>query len=227
MSSQATRIGIVDSGVHLHHPHVGGIAGGVTVTDNEYAKGFEDVLGHGTAISALMHSIAPAAQLLAVRVFDRGLATSMERVVRAIDWCLTHDVHIVNLSLGTTNALHRPLLASAIERVQSAGAVLVSAFAIDGQLMLPGSMPGVVGVMADADCENAQYRFTPQGGHRVFSASPYPLPIPGVPREYNLQGVSFAVARISAQLARCRDAAPEGSRWAELLHDSGNHLQRA
>jgi subtilisin family serine protease len=151
----------------------------------------------------------------------------MERVVRAIDWCLDHDVHIVNLSLGTANALHRPLLARAIERVQSAGAVLVSAFAIDGQLMLPGCMRGVVGVVAVPDCEHSQYRFTPRDGQQVFSASPFPLPIPGVPREYNLQGVSFAVARISAQFARYRDAAPESSNWAELVHDSRNQLQRA
>ncbi|HMA22912.1 MAG TPA: hypothetical protein VKP00_02930, partial [Gemmatimonadaceae bacterium] len=35
-----------------------------------------------------------------------------------------------------------------------------------------------------------------------FSASPYPRPIPGVPQERNLAGVSFAVANVTGFLAR-------------------------
>jgi hypothetical protein len=38
----------------------------------------------------------------------------------------------------------------------------------------------------------------------VFKASPYPRDIPGVPRERNLNGVSFAVANMSGFVARAR-----------------------
>ena len=50
---------------------------------------------------------------------------------------------------------------------------------------------------ADAACQRDAFRYT--GG--VFYASPYPRPIPGVPVERNLSGVSFAVANVSGLAA--------------------------
>ena len=50
---------------------------------------------------------------------------------------------------------------------------------------------------ADATCQRDAFRYT--GG--VFYASPYPRPIPGVPVERNLSGVSFAVANVSGLAA--------------------------
>jgi hypothetical protein len=44
-------------------------------------------------------------------------------------------------------------------------------------------------------------------GTAVFAASPYPRPIPGVPRERNLSGVSFAVANVTGFIARAVEAA--------------------
>ena len=40
------------------------------------------------------------------------------------------------------------------------------------------------------------------GGGGVVAAAPYPRPIPGVPRERNLSGISFAVANVTGMLAR-------------------------
>ncbi len=215
--SGAIRIGMIDSGVHREHPHVGGIAGGVTVEADANLPQFVDCLGHGTAIAALIHMLAPEAELYAVRVFDRTLATSIRRVMRAIDWCLDNEMHIVNLSLGTINPAHRAAFAAALERVHVAGAALVSAYEMNGQPMLPGSMAGAIGVTADADCSCQQFGCTEREGKLVFSASPYPREIPGVQRERNLNGVSFAVAHISAHLARRRAVSGGGASWGQLL----------
>jgi len=213
----AIRIGIVDSGVHGEHPHVGGIAGGVTVGADGCVPGYVDCLGHGTAIAALIHALAPEAELYAVRVFDDRLATSIGRVMRAIDWCLENQIQIVNLSLGTMNPAHRAAFAAAVERVHDAGAALVSAYEMDGQPMLPGSMAGAIGVTMDADCPREAFGCTMREGKQVFSAPPYPREIPGVRREDNLNGVSFAVAHISAHLARRRAVHGAGADWEQLL----------
>jgi len=83
------RIGMIDTGVNTAHPHVGNIAGGVTIApDGHTMPCYEDRLGHGTAIAALLHQRAPEAELIAVKVFDRTLATNRDTVIRAIDWCL-------------------------------------------------------------------------------------------------------------------------------------------
>lgn len=225
--TEPVRVGIVDSGVHVHHPHVGGIAGGVTVEADACHPGYTDYLGHGTAIAALIHALAPSAQLMAVRIFDRTLTTSIHRVIRAIDWCLQNGVRIVNLSLGTVNPDHRAVFAAAVERVANAGAVLVSAYEMNGQTMLPGCMPRVIAVVADPACPRDQYRCVERGGKQVFIASPFPLDIPGVRREHNLNGVSFAVAHISAHLARRRPSYKDGTGWEQILAGGASLLESA
>jgi hypothetical protein len=63
---------------------------------------------------------------------------------------------------------------------------------------LPGSLPGVIGVMPDPDCPRDGFRYH----DGMFYASPYPRPIPGVSVDRNLQGVSFAVANMTGLVAR-------------------------
>src|SRR6266702_3086331 len=106
--TRVVRVGIIDSGVNAAHPHVGNIMGGVAIDPEGYNSDFHDVLGHGTAIAAVIHEKAPQAQLFAVKVFDRKLATRLDAILRAIDWCIKNDTDIINLSLGTLNREHRP-----------------------------------------------------------------------------------------------------------------------
>jgi subtilisin family serine protease len=190
------RIGVLDSGVCTTHPHVGKIVDGITITADGTTAGYEDTLGHGTAVAAIIHHLNPEADLVAVKIFDRKLATSLPVVIRAIDWCLEHDVQVINLSLGTLNPEHRSAFEGAVARTRQAGAVIVSALEMSGAAALPGSLAGVIGVM-EADEYQVNHRY----GKLVYTAPPFPRDIPGVPRERNLKGVSFAVARVSAQIA--------------------------
>jgi subtilisin family serine protease len=190
------RIGVLDSGVCRTHPHVGKIVDGITITADGAIAGYEDTLGHGTAVAAIIHHLNPQADLVAVKIFDRKLATSLPVVIRAIDWCLEHDIQVINLSLGTLNAEHRGAFEDAVARTRQAEAVIVSALEMSGAAALPGSLEGVIGVM-EADEYQVNHRY----GKLVYTAPPFPRDIPGVPRERNLRGVSFAVARVSAQIA--------------------------
>lgn len=193
---QPVRIGVLDSGVCGTHPHVGKIVDGITIHADRVAAGYEDNLGHGTAVAAIIHHLNPDADLVAVKIFDGKLATSLRAVIRAIDWCLDHDIQVINLSLGTLNPEYRSAFEDAVERTQAAGAVIVSALEMSGAPALPGSLAGVIGVM-----EGEDYQVCHRYGKPVYTAPPYPRDIPGVPRERNLKGVSFAVARLSAKVA--------------------------
>jgi hypothetical protein len=46
------------------------------------------------------------------------------------------------------------------------------------------------------------------GDETIFVASAYPREIPGVPRERNLMGISFAVANMTGFVARAVEAHP-------------------
>ena len=54
-------------------------------------------------------------------------------------------------------------------------------------------------------------------GRPVLRASGYPRPIPGVPPEHNLRGISFAVANATALLACALTARPTVSTAAEVI----------
>ena len=228
------RIAVLDSGVHLAHPHVGGVADGADCTQGELPRqGREfiaDRLGHGTAVAALIHHLAPEAELVVARIFDRHLSTSISIVLRAIEWSLEQNVQILNLSFGTQNPAHRESFERVIERAAEAGVVIVSAYEADGQPVLPGSLDGVLGVVEEAECPPLEYRVHRDERGLRFGASPYPRAIPGVPQERNLHGVSFATGALSAQVARFwRQRGPQAD-WPAFLEQElacpGNQMLR-
>jgi subtilisin family serine protease len=201
-------IAVVDSGVHASHPHLGDcIIGGESLVDVLHPDDWVDRLGHGTAVAAAIHEKAPDASLFVVRVFDRSLATSAQMLADGIVRSVEHGASLINLSLGTANTAHRDLLSEAVAHAAAHGATVVSAREWNGQAWLPGSLDGVVGVVLDPECDRNEIGYPanyPEG--TVYAASGYPRPIPGVPKERNLSGVSFAVANVTGFLARMRGA---------------------
>src|SRR5688572_31905291 len=115
-SGRGVRIAIVDSGVHAAHPHVGSVAGGVTITEHGEHPDYADRLGHGTAVAAVIREKAPDAELFAVRIFAERLTASVGSLIRALDWAARSRIHLVNLSLGTTRPEHAIALRGALHR---------------------------------------------------------------------------------------------------------------
>jgi subtilisin len=102
------RVVIVDSGVEPDHPAVGGrlVASlrveptdedPIVVEDSEAI----DVVGHGTACAGIIHSLAPAAELISIRVLgpdNRGKGTNF---AAGLIWAIEHGATVVNLSLSS------------------------------------------------------------------------------------------------------------------------------
>lgn len=195
------RIAVIDSGVHVKHPHIGGIAGGIHIKETGVNEDYTDYLGHGTAVTAAIHEKVPDAQIYVVKVFDRQLMTSGDILLRALDWCLNTEVDFVNLSLGTRNGIYVPAFEERIATARERGAAIVSAHEMNGEPAFPGSLAGVYGVVLDNECPRDRYREKSVNGKTVFAAAGFPRPISGVPPERNLQGISFAVANVTGLLA--------------------------
>ena len=205
------RVAIIDSGVHANHPHVGGVAGGIAFDpDGRGHDDFVDRLGHGTAVTAAIREKAPLAELYAVKVFDRSLRAEIAALRAALDWAVERRVELVNLSLGTAEEAHEPVLRACVERAVAAGVLIVSAHRTEqGRSFLPGRLPGVLPVELDWDCpRDAVREAVGPDGTPVWRASPYPRPIPGVAPERNLKGLSFAVANVTGLLAAALGAGP-------------------
>lgn len=212
-TGRGVRVAVIDSGIHADHPHIGGIAGGTSVC--EHGEGFDisDRIGHGTAVAAAIREKAPHAELYAVKVFDRTLSTTAGTLVRAIHWAAGAGARVINLSLGTARADHAGCLSDAVAYALERGAVIVAAEESDDIRWLPGSLAGVIPVRLDWTCPRDCIRTDDCGDRMRFLASGYPRPIPGVPVEANLKGISFAVANVSGFVARvCESRRGAGTR---------------
>lgn len=201
-------VAVLDSGIHAGHPHVGNVKGGSSFVLGADDADFTDRIGHGTAVAAAIREKAPGVELLAAKIFHQQLATSVDVLARAIQWSADQGAQLINLSLGTSNPMHATRLADAIEYATARGSLVISARHSNGVDWFPGTLTGVAGVTADDSMERDEIDVElARGTTPGFLASPYPRPIPNVPRERNLSGVSFAVANVTGFLALATERA--------------------
>ena len=213
LTGRGVRVAVIDSGVHAAHPHVQGVAGGVGID----AAGVEhddyiDRLGHGTAVTAVLREKAPAADIYVVKVFDRELVTTGQALVAALAWSCRINARLITLSLGTSNLDYEESLQREIDAAVAQGSHIVAAAPQGSGRRLPGDLPGVIAVELDMTIprELAEWSVSPDG-RLTLSASGYPRPIPGVPPERNLHGMSFAVANAAGLLACVLEGAEVGT----------------
>jgi subtilisin family serine protease len=223
-TGRGIRVAVIDSGVNSAHPHIGPISGGVTIGDQVEEGIYIDLMGHGTAVMAAIQEKAPDAEYFAVRVFYSALRTSIDYLLRAIEWSIEQRVQVINLSLGTPNPVHASRFAPLIARAEESGTILVSARDASGTPALPGSLPGVIGVSLDWDCPRESYHSKQTADGTEWYASGYPRDLPGLARARNLHGISFAVANMAGFVIRaCEGLEPPtyANICAALLAESG------
>ena len=201
------RVVLIDSGVNASHPHVRELgevhtpfavdAEGVLVMDEEQ----RDTLGHGTAAAAAILDIAPGTELHSIQVFRDHPVCPFEVVVEALERALDLEPELINLSLGTTRQEWRGELEAPLSRARSAGVTIISPAAHGGLPSLPGSLPGVTGVLMDAGLDRDAPELRPSGSTELWYASPHPRDLPNLPRTANLAGVSMAAANLTGFLA--------------------------
>ena len=208
-TGKGVRIAVIDSGVHAAHPHVGGVSAGIGLRDDgSIVHDDVDRLGHGTAVIAAIREKAPDAEIFAIKVFWRSLATDVATLVRAIEEAAARGAAVINLSLGTSDMRHRDALQAAVATARARGALVVAAYDDAGVSWLPGCLEEAIGVRADWTCARETFDIAVVTDRRLLVTSAYPRDIPGIPRERNLSGVSFAVANATGFVARALEEAP-------------------
>ena len=112
------QVAVVDSGVDPDHPAVGEVRAWATVVDDPDApeghriveERHEDVVGHGTACAGIIRTMAPAVEIVSVRVLGANMKTRGTRFVAGLQWAVDHGVDAANLSLSSrSEALYAPL----------------------------------------------------------------------------------------------------------------------
>lgn len=206
------RIGLIDTAINTEHPAL------KTQSITSHAVLTNGIIKaekmHGTAIATLLignstsetfSGMLPSAKLFSASVFrqrdKRNVDTTAEWIVSGIDWLLSQNVQVINMSVGGPRNL---LVDVAIQRTIQSGVVVVAAAGNGGSTAVavyPAAQPGVIAVTAvDNDLE--LYSEANEGKYIDFAA-------PGVDIWTGndkgagkfVSGTSFAVPFVTAAMA--------------------------
>jgi subtilisin family serine protease len=127
-------VAIVDSGIDADHPALGGrtirrlrveIEGDdARVVDDPAAS---DLVGHGTACAGIVAGIAPAAELISIRVLGSDNRGKGRAVAAAVEWAIDAGVAVVNLSLSSRSEAMFAAFHDLADRAYFANTLLVCA----------------------------------------------------------------------------------------------------
>jgi subtilisin family serine protease len=211
-------VAIVDSGVDGDHPSTGGrlvrrlrvdlADGDARVVDDPAA---DDLVGHGTACAGIIHSVAPAAELVSIRVLGPDNRGKGEAVAAAVEWAIANGIHVVNLSLSSRSEAMFGVFHDLADRAYFANTVLVCAANNVPGPSYPSLFAAVVSVAAHDVPDPAVWFYNP--------APPVEFGAYGVDVEVawrdgsriRATGNSFAAPHLAGQAARLRSRYPEAT----------------
>lgn len=202
--SRAVHAGIIDSGaLSAQYPAIEEAAA-FTIDGGQPRRGAAtpDVLGHGSAVLAIVRHLAPAARFRVAQVFHQHERTTAAQVAAALDWLVAAGVDLVNLSLGLRE--NRAVLRVACHRAVRAGVVLCAAAPARGAAVFPAAYDGVWRMTGDIRCGRNEMTCL-MTGQADFGAHVRPLPDAGAGG-----GASMGCAHMSGHVAAllARDDAP-------------------
>ncbi len=159
-TADTIKVAVIDTGIYLTHPDLAANIKGQYNAINS-RKTANDDNGHGThvagIIAALNNSIgvvgvAPDADLYAIKVLDSRGSGTLANLIKGINYAISIDVDVINMSLGfgsATEAQLYPLHDVIIDAVE-ANITVVAAAGNDPtiQTSLPGRYPEVLSVAA-------------------------------------------------------------------------------
>lgn len=209
---EGIKIGIIDSGVDLHHPD---LVGRVKKCINFTSPDRDDVTdenGHGTHVAGIMAAnkngsgivgVAPQASLYMAKAFGKNGMASDEAVAQSLNWLILNKVNIINMSFSSNNV---PLYHNEIKKAYNKGIIVVCAAGNNGnvrnrQLGFPARYPETISV-ASVDMNGKVSTFSSKNVNADIAAAGFEILscYPGG-RYAKFSGTSMAAPIISGAAA--------------------------
>ncbi len=165
LTGEKIKIAVIDSGCDEFITNDSRIIKGISFICHKEGFTFEkndnyiDKLGHGTACIDIILQIAPAVEILPVKVFASRLETSIEILVEAINFAIDEEVDIINLSLGTKLSEALYPLYYVCEKAKEKGITIISANANMDINSYPAIFENVISVSSDETNNKFDYKF--------------------------------------------------------------------
>lgn len=201
---EGIKVGIIDTGIDLTHPDLkGNIKETYSVVDGISA---DDDNGHGTHVAGIIAAldndigvvgVAPKAEIYSVKAFDKMGRGSVSDIIDALNWCVEHRVHVINMSFGigtNSRALKRAIGAAHRHKI-----IMVAAAGNSGardSVIYPAKYPEVIAVAA-SDSKDQAADFSSRGPEVNIIAPGVDVSSTYINEEYkNLSGTSMACPHV-------------------------------
>lgn len=225
ITGKGVKVAILDTGVEYYHKDLK-IDGGISfvkevLEDGTLSKGYDDFNGHGTHVAGIIGAknnnigtvgVAPDSKLYAVKVLDGSGDGTIEDIVAGLDWCITHHMDVVNLSIGSPEG--SPTYQAILKKAKEKGTIVVAASGNDNLkdnsgVDYPAKYPEVVGVAA-VDKYNKHADFSSIGPEVNVAAPGVSILSTYIDGKYEyMSGTSMATPYTTGVVALYKNAYPK------------------
>jgi|GEM_PF-392871 len=217
-TGKGVKIAVVDTGIAPHEDLA--IAGGTSVV--AYTSSFSDDNRHGTHVAGIIGALnngigtvgmVPDSSLYAVKALDQNGSGYLSDIVAGIDWAITNQMNIVNLSLGAASDSYS--LKQVVDKAYSQGILVVAAAGNNGTadgsgdtVNYPARYDSAIAVAA-IDANNQRGSFSATGSTVEVAAPGVDVLSTYLGNQYaKMSGTSMAAPFVAGDLALLKQAYP-------------------
>ncbi len=200
---------------------------------------FEDEAGHGTAVAGIIagetmpgetaEGINKNVELYSAKVLDENNQAPLSRIIQGIYWAIEKDVHIINMSFGTSQ--YSKALEDAVKAAADKGILIVAAAGNQGNqgtdtVEYPAAFPEVLAV-GSVDAQGEVSDFSAKGEEVELVAPGEAVRVTGAfGADMVVSGTSMAAPHVTAvaSLLWGKDLSKSGEFIRTLLDESARAL---
>jgi subtilisin len=160
LRGEGVKVAIIDSGADNTHPLLSHIKIGRDFSNGNPTTWSNDVVGHGSHCAGVigarsdeqLRGFVPEAEIHILKVFPGGRYDSL---VDALDYCIDHQIDVVNMSLGGDDEINPVVEETLIAAVNAGVACIVAAGNSGDAVKYPGKSPNSFAVAAIGSIDDA------------------------------------------------------------------------
>lgn len=184
---------------------------------NKLNNGLDDN-GHGTTCAKIILNNANKSEIYSFKVLDKNRCGKISDLYAALQYLLTQDVDIVNMSLAFSNDCYTEKIRIVCEKLAKQGKIIVASVGRYENRPFPASFNSVLGVQGEEFGSDEDFIYNPDAEIQI-TADDAPVFTEWKKDEiFILGGTSKAAALMSGKIAKWDNNIPQRLREASGMH---------